>query len=391
SALEKDQKPMANSTTGTLGIEIPKDHTTPQPHSHIATTLATAKTQPNRAEVISLDSTRAVSQQARNESICGPKLDYKRFPGSDNQLVASKGNGNDKGNGGCTFDHKTGKNGREVELPPSQHAAHSSHTRSTRNTLPQVTIAVWREEWKRVDGEGVGKSPTSRKWVQMRRIVFILVICFAMSVCLSVPVCVVVFIVSDLQRRREPSQRFRLRWMCPPSLMEGGGPSWGCPDQAMRLSEVRTLRAAFRQILNIFFICHLHQQHFSRQHAPLARLPSLDPHTATSRQRQRPHTKKKNISCGTGWVKSRQGQWQGDGRGRCRVKQKQTFMVSEIQALNKTDGQTHGQTDMAQSTRLLLLIKNIYTLWGRKRFLLCVTYIHFVHKYNIPYLLFEYR
>jgi len=29
---------------------------------------------------------------------------------------------------------------------------------------------------------------------------------------------------------------------------------------------------------------------------------------------------------------------------------------------------------MARSTRLLILIKNIYTLWGRKRFLLPVTY-----------------
>jgi len=29
---------------------------------------------------------------------------------------------------------------------------------------------------------------------------------------------------------------------------------------------------------------------------------------------------------------------------------------------------------MARSTRLVVLIKNIYTLWGRKRFLLPVTY-----------------
>jgi len=29
---------------------------------------------------------------------------------------------------------------------------------------------------------------------------------------------------------------------------------------------------------------------------------------------------------------------------------------------------------MVRSTRLLILIKNIYTLWGRKRFLLPVTY-----------------
>jgi len=39
-----------------------------------------------------------------------------------------------------------------------------------------------------------------------------------------------------------------------------------------------------------------------------------------------------------------------------------------------TDRRTDGQTDMARSTRLVILIKNIYTLWGRKRFLLPVTY-----------------
>jgi len=33
------------------------------------------------------------------------------------------------------------------------------------------------------------------------------------------------------------------------------------------------------------------------------------------------------------------------------------------------------QTDMARSTRLVILINNIYTLWGRKRFLLPVTYL----------------
>jgi len=34
--------------------------------------------------------------------------------------------------------------------------------------------------------------------------------------------------------------------------------------------------------------------------------------------------------------------------------------------------QTDGQTDMARSTRLVMLIKNIYTLWDRKRLLRCV-------------------
>jgi len=50
------------------------------------------------------------------------------------------------------------------------------------------------------------------------------------------------------------------------------------------------------------------------------------------------------------------------------------LIVSEISAFIRTDRRTDGQTDMARSTRLVILIKNIYTLWGRKRFLLPVTY-----------------
>jgi len=46
-------------------------------------------------------------------------------------------------------------------------------------------------------------------------------------------------------------------------------------------------------------------------------------------------------------------------------------MVSEIDALKYTDR----QTDITQSTRLLILIKNIYTFWGLPRPLLPVTYI----------------
>jgi len=34
--------------------------------------------------------------------------------------------------------------------------------------------------------------------------------------------------------------------------------------------------------------------------------------------------------------------------------------------------ETDGQADMARSTRLVMLIKNIYTLWDRKRLLQCV-------------------
>jgi len=42
------------------------------------------------------------------------------------------------------------------------------------------------------------------------------------------------------------------------------------------------------------------------------------------------------------------------------------LIVFEISAFIRTDG----QTDMARSTRLVILTKNIYTLWGRRRFLL---------------------
>jgi len=45
-------------------------------------------------------------------------------------------------------------------------------------------------------------------------------------------------------------------------------------------------------------------------------------------------------------------------------------IVSEISAFI----QTYGQADMARSTRLVILIKNVYTLWGLKRFLLPATY-----------------
>jgi len=65
------------------------------------------------------------------------------------------------------------------------------------------------------------------------------------------------------------------------------------------------------------------------------------------------------------------------------------FIVSEISALyGQTDRRTDGQTsvhtdrrtdrrtwlDLARSTLLVILIKSIYTLEGRKRFLLPITY-----------------
>jgi len=46
------------------------------------------------------------------------------------------------------------------------------------------------------------------------------------------------------------------------------------------------------------------------------------------------------------------------------------LIVSEISAFIRTDR----QTDMARSTRLVILIKNVYTLWGRKSYLLPFTY-----------------
>jgi len=47
---------------------------------------------------------------------------------------------------------------------------------------------------------------------------------------------------------------------------------------------------------------------------------------------------------------------------------------------------SYGQTDMARSTRLSILIKNICTLWGRKRFILPVTYFltNLVYPFTLP-------
>jgi len=57
------------------------------------------------------------------------------------------------------------------------------------------------------------------------------------------------------------------------------------------------------------------------------------------------------------------------------------FIVSDISAFIRTDR----QADMARSARLGILIKNIYTLWGRKRFLLPVTYFptNLVHPFTL--------
>jgi len=44
------------------------------------------------------------------------------------------------------------------------------------------------------------------------------------------------------------------------------------------------------------------------------------------------------------------------------------LIVSEISPFIQTDGQTD------RRTLLVILIKNIFTLWGRKRFLLPMTY-----------------
>ncbi|SPP78901.1 Hypothetical predicted protein, partial [Drosophila guanche] len=123
------------------------------------------------------------------------------------------------------------------------------------------------------------------------------------------------------------------------------------------------------------------------------------------------HKKKTNISCGTGWVKSRKRNRQGESRDMA-IPYGMAFLVffylqncifgrfspfcggmkytgfSSLRTSRQTR-RTDGQTDMALSTRLLMLIKNIYTLWGRKRFLLCVTYNR--NSLQIQYTLFTLR
>jgi len=56
-------------------------------------------------------------------------------------------------------------------------------------------------------------------------------------------------------------------------------------------------------------------------------------------------------------------------------KNKRSFKFERSQrSYGQTGRRTVGQTDMARSTWLVILIKNIYHLWGRNRFLLHVTY-----------------
>jgi len=55
---------------------------------------------------------------------------------------------------------------------------------------------------------------------------------------------------------------------------------------------------------------------------------------------------------------------------------------------NSKKGQTDRQTDMAISTRLLMLIKNIYTFWGLPRLLLPVTHNFFCTNVIDPFVLF---
>jgi len=50
------------------------------------------------------------------------------------------------------------------------------------------------------------------------------------------------------------------------------------------------------------------------------------------------------------------------------------YQLSSFYSFRDLSVHTDGQTDMARSTRLVTLIKNKYTLRGRKRFLLPVTY-----------------
>lgn len=54
---------------------------------------------------------------------------------------------------------------------------------------------------------------------------------------------------------------------------------------------------------------------------------------------------------------------------------RRTYKKRKFLAYIHTDRQADRQTDRAKSTELLLLIKNIYTLWVMPRLLQLVTYI----------------
>jgi len=48
------------------------------------------------------------------------------------------------------------------------------------------------------------------------------------------------------------------------------------------------------------------------------------------------------------------------------------FHLNSFKTERLVSVETDGQTDMARSTRQVMLIKNIYSLWRRKRLLHCV-------------------
>jgi len=48
------------------------------------------------------------------------------------------------------------------------------------------------------------------------------------------------------------------------------------------------------------------------------------------------------------------------------------FQLDSFKTERLVSAETDGQTEMTKSTRLVMLIKNIYTLSGRKRLLHCI-------------------
>jgi len=56
------------------------------------------------------------------------------------------------------------------------------------------------------------------------------------------------------------------------------------------------------------------------------------------------------------------------------------FIVPKIPTFIRTDR----QTDWDRSNRLLILINNIYTLYGRKRYILPVTYLQRIWYTHLP-------
>jgi len=64
-----------------------------------------------------------------------------------------------------------------------------------------------------------------------------------------------------------------------------------------------------------------------------------------------------------------------DNKNKIQFTFQKSFSVTVVCGPRKSEISAFIQTDTTRSTRLVIAINNIYSLWGRKLFLLAVTYL----------------